>query len=127
MLLNVLLSVFGRYDYRYDIDEDGPGSTSIWLNLCVLSLILCSVWWNKSQRIQNHFGKNFSISSSNLAFVFKTLLFDIKEHPLNFFACIGIMVVYFLVWTYKWFFYVCLGLGVLGAIIYMKWRNGKDE
>lgn len=127
MLLNVLLSVFGRYDYRYDVDVDGPGPPPIWLNLTVIAFILFGVWWYKSRRIQNHFGKNSSISSSDLAFAFKALLFDIKEHPLNFFACIGIMVVYFFVWTYKCFFYVFLGLGGIGCIIYMKWRNGKDE
>lgn len=128
MLINILLLIFGRYDYRFDNDFDGPAPSPLWLNLIVIFFIFVGVWWNRSQRIQNHFGKNSTISSrSDLLFIVKALLLDIKDCPLNLFACIGIVVIYILLKMYSWLFYIFLGLGFIGYILYTKGKNKENE
>lgn len=114
--------------FRYDPEYDGAGSTPIWANLVILSIIIICIWWSNSKRIEE-FKQDIEWHDvyfwSKFLSVAKTLFLDIKESPLTFALCIAIVVLYWLILSYRWMLYVLIGVGLIIYLIWNKYNRNK--
>ena len=118
--MNLLSIPLFHYRPEYDDIESSP----VWLNIAAVVFIMLSIWYNNSQRVEdNKELVNFDLKAK--FFILSKLMFaDIKESPFIFIICIGILILYWLLLTYDWFFYVLLAIALI-VFIFCKIRRKR--
>ena len=104
---------------RYRPVDDGIAPTPVWLSAIIVIAIIIAVWWSQSERIKEVRERHSTDIKSDFKDILRCLVADIKDFPWIFLGCVAIVILYIILLTYEWLFYVILGVGIVGYLIYL--------
>ena len=104
---------------RYRPEDDGIAPTPVWLSAIIVVAIIIAVWWSQSKRIRKFKEKSSLDVKEDIKNIMNCLIADIKDFPLIFLGCVAIVILYIILLTSEWLFYVILGVGIVGYLIYL--------
>lgn len=104
---------------RYRPEDDGIAPTPVWLSTIIVIGIIIAVWWSQSERVKEFKEKSSINVKADIKDIMKCLIDDIKEFPLIFLGCVAIVIIYIILRIYEWLFYVILGVGIGGYLLYL--------